>query len=103
MLKRAPDSYWRDLDAYQPARVAATLRIPMLILQGERDYQVTLADLEGWRRALGGRGDVTIKSYPALNHLFMVGEGKATPAEYQRPGKVAEFVLDDIADWVGKS
>jgi hypothetical protein len=33
----------------------------------------------------------------------MVGEGKATPAEYERLGKVAEFVLDDIADWIGKS
>jgi fermentation-respiration switch protein FrsA (DUF1100 family) len=75
----------------------------MLILQGERDYQVTQADLEGWRSALRGRSDVTIKSYPTLNHLFMVGEGKATPAEYERPGNVAEFVLDDIADWIGKS
>jgi dienelactone hydrolase len=103
LLKRAPDSYWEDLDAYQPAQVAATLRIPMLILQGERDYQVTQADLEGWRRALRGRSDVTIKSYPTLNHLFMVGEGKATPVEYERPGKVAEFVLDDIANWIGKS
>ena len=103
LLKRAPDSYWKDLDAYRPAEVAATLRIPMLILQGERDYQVTQADLEGWRRALRGRSDVTIKSYPTLNHLFMVGEGKATPADYERPGKVAEFVLDDIADWLGRS
>jgi hypothetical protein len=59
-------------------------------------------DLQGWRDALKGRPNVTIKSYPTLNHLFMVGEGKATPAEYQRPGKVADFVLDDIADWIGK-
>ena len=44
----------------------------MLILQGERDYQVTQADLEGWRCALRGRRDVTIKSYPTLNHLVMV-------------------------------
>ena len=74
----------------------------MLILQGERDYQVTKADLDGWRRALRGRADVTIKSYPSLNHLFMVGEGKATPDEYARPGRVAGFVLDDIADWISK-
>jgi hypothetical protein len=33
----------------------------------------------------------------------MVGEGKATPTEYERTGKVAEFVLDDIANWIGKS
>lgn len=101
LLKRAPDSYWKDLDAYKPAQVAATLQIPMLILQGERDYQVTQADLEGWRSALRGRSGVTIKSYPTLNHLFMAGEGKATPAEYERPGNVAEFVLDDIANWIG--
>lgn len=101
-VKRAPDSYWKDLDAYKPVQVAATLRIPMLILQGERDYQVTKADLDGWRRALRGRADVTIKSYPSLNHLFMVGEGKATPDEYARPGRVAGFVLDDIADWISK-
>lgn len=101
LLRAAPESYWRDLDAYKPAQVAATLRIPMLILHGERDYQVTSADLQGWRDALEHRTDVTIKSYPALNHLFMPGEGKATPAEYQRTGHVADFVLDDIAAWIG--
>jgi hypothetical protein len=75
----------------------------MLILHGERDYQVTLADLDGWRKALGSRSDVTIKSYPTLNHLFIAGDGKSGPAEYQRPGRVAEFVLDDIAGWIGRS
>ena len=101
LLKAAPESYWRDLEGYEPARLAATLRVPMLVLHGERDYQVTSADLQGWRDALEHRTDVTIKSYPTLNHLFMPGEGKATPAEYQRPGHVAEFVLDDIAAWIG--
>jgi dienelactone hydrolase len=98
----APESYWKDLDSYNPAQVAAKLKMPMLILQGERDYQVTMADLKGWRDALADRKDVTIKSYPTLNHLFMVGEGKATPSEYERPGHVADFVLDDIAAWIGK-
>ena len=100
LLKAAPASYWQDLDAYKPAQVAATLRIPMLILQGERDYQVTSADLQGWRDALGDRAGVSIKSYPALNHLFVPGEGKSTPAEYERPGHVADVVLDDIRSWM---
>ena len=103
LLKSAPESYWKDLAAYKPAEVAATLRIPMLILHGERDYQVTQPDLEGWRNALGTRDDVVIKSYPTLNHLFMAGERKATPAEYNRPAKVAEFVIDDIASWIASS
>lgn len=103
LRQMAPEAYWKDFDAYRPAQTAAALTIPMLILQGERDYQVTLADLRGWRDALGDRGNVTIKSYPTLNHLFLPGEGKSTPSEYARPGHVPDFVLDDIADWVRKA
>jgi len=102
LRKAAPDSYWKDLDAYHPAQAAAKLKMPMLILQGERDYQVSQADLKGWRDALSDRKDVTIKSYPTLNHLFTVGEGKSTPSEYQKAGQVAEFVLDDVAGWIDK-
>ena len=100
MRRSAPDSYWKDFDAYKPAEAAAKLTIPMLILQGERDYQVTLADLQGWRDALRGRPNVTIKSYPALNHLFLPGEGKSTPAEYERAGRIPDAVFDDIANWI---
>ena len=100
-LMGVPASYWKDLNAYKPAAVAATLTVPMLILQGERDYQVTMKDFEGWREALKGRANVTPKSYPNLNHLFIAGTGKSTPAEYQNPGKVAEQVIDDIVQIPG--
>jgi hypothetical protein len=43
---------------------------------------------------------VTLKSYPKLNHLFMEGEGKARPAEYDKAGHVAAEVVADIAAWV---
>jgi hypothetical protein len=99
-LLGAPAAYWKDLNAYKPAAVAATLSIPMLVLQGERDYQVTMKDFEGWRESLKGRSGVTFKSYPDLNHAFMTGTGKSIPAEYQKPGKVAEIVIVDIAAWV---
>lgn len=102
LRRSAPEAYWKDLDAYRPAQTAAALTIPMLILQGERDYQVTLADLQGWRDALGGRASVTIKSYPTLNHLFLPGEGKSTPSEYDRAGHIPDLVLDDIAGWIRK-
>jgi hypothetical protein len=32
--------------------------------------------------------------------LFMDGQGKATPGEYEQAGNVAEEVLDDVAAWV---
>jgi dienelactone hydrolase len=96
----APPAYWQDLNGYQPAEAAGSLRLPMLILQGERDYQVTLADFKGWQDALDGRADATFKTYPDLNHLFMAGQGRSTPDEYGAPGHVAEQVVRDISDWI---
>jgi hypothetical protein len=96
----APASYWLDLRRYNAAATARELKQPLLILQGGRDYQVTVVDFDGWKKGLAGRSDVTFKLLPELNHLFIAGEGKSTPAEYERPGRVAEGVLDDIAPWI---
>jgi len=99
-LVGVPASYWLDLKGYDPAAAAKKLGIPMLILQGERDYQVTMADFALWKAALGSSKGVVIKSYPALNHLFVAGEGKSLPAEYSRPGHVAPAVIEEIAKFV---
>ncbi len=74
--------------------------MPMLILQGERDYQVTMTDFGNWKSALGSRKDVVFKSYPSLNHLFMSGQGKPGPSEYDVSGHVDEAVINDIAKWI---
>jgi dienelactone hydrolase len=95
-----PVSYWVDLKDYDPAAAAKKLAIPLLILQGERDYQVTMTDFALWKAAVGGAKGVVMKSYPALNHLFVAGEGKSLPAEYSKPGHVALAVIDDIARFV---
>jgi hypothetical protein len=99
-----PGSYFLDLRSYHPAEVAAQLKIPMLILRGERDYQVTSEDFDGWKNALAGKPGVTLKVYPGLFHLFMPssspGTGLGTPADYQKPGHVTEAVIGDITSWI---
>jgi fermentation-respiration switch protein FrsA (DUF1100 family) len=95
-------SYFLSLRGYRPAEAAAGLSMPMLVLQGDRDYQVTVADLEGWKRALASRSGVTTKRYPALNHLLIAGSGTPRPGEYQTPGHVAEEVVADIVTFVGR-
>jgi hypothetical protein len=82
---------------------AKTLKQPMLILQGQRDYQVTQADFDRWKTGLGTQPQVTFKLYPKLNHLFMSGDGKSTPAEYDEPGHVDPTVVGDIAEWILKA
>lgn len=102
LLLGAPASYWLDLRDYKPVLAAKTLKQPMLILQGEKDCQVRMDDFTQWRNALSSRTDVLMKSYPALNHLFMEVPGRSTGAEYQQPDNVAVAVVNDIADWIRK-
>jgi dienelactone hydrolase len=97
-LLGVPASYWSDLRGYYPPATARGLHMPILVLQAERDYQVTMEDYQGWKGALGDRPDVTFKLYPGLIHLFMPGEGK--PEDYNVPGHVVPEVVDDIARWV---
>jgi dipeptidyl aminopeptidase/acylaminoacyl peptidase len=95
-----PESYRADLKNYKPVDLARSSQVPMLILQGERDYQVTMKDFALWKAGLAGRASVTLHSFPALNHLFIAGEGKSGPQEYEQTGHVAAEVIDTIANWV---
>lgn len=92
--------YWLDLKAYEPAEKAKTIERPVLILQGGRDYQVTMEDFKGWKNALSDKNNVEFKLYPAHNHLMIPGEGKGTPAEYEKVGHVDRLVIEDIAEWI---
>jgi uncharacterized protein len=96
-----PASYWLDLRGYDPVAVAAALDRPMLLLQGRRDYQVTVDDdLARWQAGLAHRPDVTIRIYDADDHMFFAGTGASMPADYQVPRHVDAAVIADIAEWL---
>lgn len=100
ILLGAPAAYYLDLARYDPALTMREVRLPLLVLQGMRDYQVTPDQLEDWLKALGARSDLTVKRYEKLNHLFLPGEGPPSPADYRRPGQVDPQVSADIAEWI---
>jgi dienelactone hydrolase len=96
-----PAAYWLDLRAYDPVAAAAALKRPILILQGGRDYQVTIKDdLERWRAGLAGRPNVVIRVYEADNHMFQAGSGAPTPAEYEPAQHVDPMVVTTVAEFV---
>ncbi len=98
-----PAPYWLDLRGYDPPAVAAALGKPVLVLQGGRDYQATVAeDLARWRAGLAGRPDVTIRVYDADNHLFFPGSGPSAPAEYEPAQHLDPAVVADIVSWLGR-
>jgi uncharacterized protein len=96
-----PSSYFLDLRGYDPCAIAASLKIPIYITQGARDYQVTTTDFTNWQKALAGHANATLKLYPALNHLLIVGTGPSKPEEYFQAGQhVSPEVVSDLAAWI---
>jgi dienelactone hydrolase len=102
LLLYVPPSYWLDLRGYSPPEAALRLKQPLLILQGERDYNVTMDSFHDWERGLAKRANASFKSYPKLDHLFLEGTGPATDADYVRPRNIPRYVVDDIAVWIKK-
>ena len=95
-----PARYWRSLEAIDPVAEAKALALPLLLLQGGRDFQVVDADWQRWRDGLAGDRRATFKDYPALNHLGIAGEGAGSLSEYQRPGQVDPQLIADTARWI---
>jgi fermentation-respiration switch protein FrsA (DUF1100 family) len=79
---------------------AVRLGLPTLVLQGKRDYQVTMQDFQLWREALDGKPGACLKAYDKLDHLFRQGEGPAGPHDYDREQPVEGRVIDDIAAFI---
>ncbi|MDN5200109.1 alpha/beta fold hydrolase [Fulvivirgaceae bacterium BMA10] len=95
-----PMSYWKDLKNYDPVETIQEIHNDILILQGERDYQVTMEDFAIWKKALNNRSNATFKSYAKLNHFFFEGTGPSVPMEYQTESHIPDYVIQDIADWI---
>jgi len=80
LIINAPLAYWEYLADYNQVSTAENLTIPMLILQGERDYQVTMeGDYVKWENTFFNNENVTLRSYEFLNHLFISGSGPTYP------------------------
>jgi uncharacterized protein len=87
--------------SYDPVRLIAGFPKPVLILQGERDLQVSVADAERLKQAAPAAKLVLL---PNTNHVFKTvksADKAANEAAYTKPGNpLASEVGDEIANFV---
>jgi len=86
--------------SYDPARLIADFHKPVLILQGERDLQISVADAKRLKQAAPAAKLVLL---PDANHFFKVVKSadKAANAEaYSKLVPLAPHIADEIADFV---
>lgn len=86
--------------ALKPLETARELEIPILIIHGGRDYQVTDVDYKAWQNGLGRRANVRFARFQDLNHLMISGSGPSRPAEYEQPGHVDQHVIQLLIKWI---
>ena len=96
-------SYWKWLADYDILQAADEITEPVLLLQGEEDYQVTTVDFDIWKEAVGAKENWKLISYPGLTHIFMIGRKSEGSAAYSRDGKVDAQVIGDIARFVSEN
>jgi uncharacterized protein len=94
-------AYYLSGFGYNEVATARAIPQPLLIIQGDRDYQVTVAnDLDVWLKGLNGRNGLTVVQIPQADHLFLDGTGSPTPADYATAGHVDPKVTATIASWI---
>ena len=87
----------------EPSAALRRVKQPTLVLQGDTDQQVTPEQADSIVTILKGSGNtrVTVRHFPATNHLFLVDPSGA-PAGYTslKDTRVRREVLGALADWV---
>lgn len=98
-------AWFRYFVLYNPRPTLQKVEIPVLALNGENDVQVAWKenlDLIADGLKAGGNKDVTVKSFPKLNHLFQTSQTGAL-SEYDKIEEtISPVVLETIADWILK-
>ena len=97
------DAWTRFWWTYDPLPAARRLRVPVLILHGETDMQVPVAQAEELAAVVraGGTAPVTLHRFPAVNHLFLDDASGHWSGYAALPSKaVSPVIMGTVADWL---
>lgn len=96
--------YFKEMGEHQSSNYLVKLEKPILIMQGEKDFQATLEnDFAAYKELLNDKKNVTFKVYENLNHLFVpsvYGNIMKAMKEYKVEQHIGKNVIKDLADWI---
>ncbi|MDQ0465484.1 pimeloyl-ACP methyl ester carboxylesterase [Caulobacter ginsengisoli] len=97
----ASSAWFRNFVAYDPAPALKALRIPVLALYGDKDFQVPpAANVPVMTAALKGDRDATVTVLPGLNHLFQLADTGLDDEYGQIEETISPAALDRLGAWV---
>lgn len=96
--------YFKEMGEHAVSKYLSEIMKPMLIMQGEKDFQVKAdKDFKDYQELLKDRDNVTFRLYENLNHAFVpsvYGDIAKAKKEYNVEQHINEEVIADIANWI---
>ncbi len=88
---------------YDPSTTLTKLKIPVLVMNGEKDVQVSASEnLAGFKKylTLAGNKDFKIVSFPRLNHMFQTASTGRADEYVKIEETIAPEALKVMTDWI---
>jgi len=96
--------YFKEMGEHATPDYLSVCEKPILILQGEKDFQATAEkDFAAYKKLLAGKENVTFKLYENLSHAFVpsvYGDIMKAKQEYNVEQHISDEVIGDIARWI---
>ena len=99
--------YFKEMGEHAAPGYLTACEKPVLILQGEKDFQATVdKDFAAYKQLLAGKSNVTFRLYEDLSHALVpsvYGDIMKAKQEYSVEQHISEEVIEDIANWIYKA
>lgn len=96
--------YFKEMGEHAAPDYLTTTETPMLIMQGAKDFQVSVEkDFNAYKQLLSHKNNVRFCLYEKLNHAFVpsvYGDIMKANKEYNVEQHIDEEVIADIANWI---
>jgi uncharacterized protein len=99
MLVNAPASYYYALQDYDQTAEAAGLAIPILVIQGGKDFQTPAGEFDVWKHALEGRANARFLFCEKCYHQLIETDSSPSLRNFAEEGHVAQSVIQELARW----
>ena len=96
--------YFKEMGEHPASDYLTATEKPVLIMQGEKDFQATLEkDFNAYKELLSEKSNVSFKLYENLNHAFVpsvFGDIMKAKQEYNVEQHIGSNVISDIAEFI---
>ncbi len=96
----AKPKYWLFDRNYKVLEEGKKLTLPIVLLQGGRDYNVTKKDYDLWVEAMKGKPNFKSQWIENLDHMFFEGTGMANPSDISNIGHVSKVIGEKMSEFV---